>query len=68
MRLDWFNVSSPYWRIGRRRILIRPWNLFNRRTNDGDHWWGFGLLQIGRRHLFFVGHCGVSLLFIGQTE
>ncbi|HXI15062.1 MAG TPA: hypothetical protein VNM48_01735, partial [Chloroflexota bacterium] len=51
--LRWFNLSSPLIRIGRRRI--RLWNLFNRCALEA-HWWGFGVLQIGNRHLLYAGH------------
>lgn len=64
--LRWFNVGAPLIRVGGR--TVRLWNLFNRHTNEGDHWWGVGLLQVNRRHLFFVGHCGISVLFAGQTQ
>lgn len=64
MDLCWFNWSAPVWRIGRTRV--RLWNLFNRRSTQG-HWWGVGLLQIGKRHLLFVGHDGVRALFLGET-
>jgi hypothetical protein len=64
MDLAWFNVSAPWMRIG--RVNVKLWNFFNRVSTDG-HWWGFGLLQIGKRHLLFVGFCGVRALFIGET-
>jgi hypothetical protein len=70
--LRWFNVSSPMWwfRIGGKRINIRLWNLFYRGHLDGSQGrvWGFGILQIGRRHLFCVTWSRMSVLFIGQTE
>lgn len=64
--LTWFNLSAP-WIAKSMDWRIRLWNLHNRVTADGDHWWGFGLLQIGKRHLFYVGDGGVRALFIGQT-
>lgn len=64
MAWDWFNASAPFLRLGRRRV--RLWNLFHRRT-DWERHWGVGLLQIGQRHLLFVGHCGVRALFLGET-
>lgn len=64
----WFSVPSPMWRIPGTRSRVRLWNCFNRHTSDGDHWWGFGVLQIGRRHLFCVAFSGISVLFIGQTQ
>ena len=67
MTLRWFNVGAPAFRIGKRGPLVVLWNLFNHHTNTGEHWWGAGLLQVGNRHLFYVGYSGVSLLFIGRT-
>ncbi|MGH2352516.1 MAG: hypothetical protein ACRDI2_23790 [Chloroflexota bacterium] len=64
MAMNWCNLSAPWLRVG--RLRIRLWNLFNRRSTEG-HWWGVGLLQIGQRHLLFVGHCGVRALFVGET-
>jgi hypothetical protein len=61
MNLRWFNWSGP------RFCGVRLWNLFNRRSTDG-HFWGVGILQWRKRHLCFIGHCGVSVLFIGETE
>lgn len=66
----WCNVGGPViWCTcsNLKRIRIKLWNAFNRETLD-DHYWGYGLLQIGSRHLFFVGHSGVSILFIGETK
>ena len=62
---NWFNVSAPAFRspIGR----VRLWNLFRRVSTDGT-WWGFGLLQIGSRHLLYVGEQGVRALFLGKTR
>lgn len=62
----WFNAGSPNLKIRGRNVWL--WNAFNRYTSDGEHWWGGGLLQVGRRHLLYVGHSGVSVLFIGQTS
>lgn len=67
----WFNLSGPTFIIRRypaRPIFIWPWGCFNRHAADGDHWWGVGIVQIGNRHLFYVGHSGVSIFFIGRTE
>lgn len=64
-KFRWFNISAPPVKI--RRQYVRLWNLFNRHTNDGEHWWGVGVLSINRRHLFFVGYCGVRVCFIGKT-
>lgn len=73
INLRWYNVSAPMWTIRLpSRKPIKPslhvclWNLFNRRCADGDHYWGFGILQVGHRHLFAVMFSGVSILFIGR--
>lgn len=68
MSLQWFNASAPRLRVG--RTIIRLWNLFNRVVLDKNdqpyqHWWGFGLLQVGTRHLFYVGSGGIRVLFLG---
>jgi len=70
MKLDWFNLSSPG--IVWRRRLIKPWNAFRRRyqgewakaNNEPALQWGFGVLQVGRRHLLYVGHAYAYLLFV----
>lgn len=73
---SWFNVSAPMWIVGWFRghqVTLRLWNLFNRVSSEG-HSWGVGLLQVGRRHLFYIGKRGfigrVRVLcgFIGRTE
>lgn len=66
MTINWFNLGCPKIKVFGRNVWL--WNCFNRKTSDGDHWWGVGLLQVGSRHLFFVGHCGVSVLFVGKTS
>ena len=53
----WFNVGAPTWRPtlpGRGRQTVKLWNLWRRYSADG-RWWGVGLLQVGRRHLLYVG-------------
>jgi hypothetical protein len=72
--LDDFNLSCPfyirvvhYW-----GPMLRLWNLF-RHVYPSLHCWGFGVFQIARRHLFFVGDQGdgrvrVCVLFVGKTE
>lgn len=49
INLRWFNASPPWFRG------VRPFNLFNRVCADGSLYFGAGLLQIGTRHLFYVG-------------
>ena len=63
--LNWFNVGSPALLLN--RLYIRAWNLHNRVSTDG-HFWGIGILQISSRHLFYIGHDSVSILFIGKTK
>lgn len=65
----WFDIGGPCFKLnyGRRVRFVWLWNLFNRHTADGDHWWGIGVFQIGNRHLFYVGHNGVSIAFVGRT-
>jgi hypothetical protein len=61
----WFNLSGPTWIIRtRRRLFVSPLVLFNRVATFGEHWWGFGVLRINRRALFYVGHDGVSVCFV----
>lgn len=56
--IDWFNASPKFARIA--GVLVKPYNLFHRRliaTDNGiGRMWGIGLLQIGGRHLFYVGN------------
>ena len=70
----WFNLSAPLWMIfppsrlrAPRPLVVCLWNVFNRHYIDGAHYWGFGLLQVGNRHLFAVMFSSVSILFIGRT-
>jgi hypothetical protein len=59
-----FNLSTPWWRIGRHHVRLLQ--VFNRDTTVG-HFWGIGVLQIGHRHLLYVGWQGVRVLFLGRT-
>lgn len=52
MDRHWFNASAKPLLIKGRSV--RLWNLFKRRSTEG-HWWGVGLLQVGTRHLLFLG-------------
>jgi hypothetical protein len=51
--LTWFNASSKVYNVS-----IRLFSLFYRSPNSVD-WheplWGVGVLQVGSRHLFYVG-------------
>ena len=64
----WFRLSAPMWILHFRRgaLAVCPWSLFNYRCADGEHYWGFGILQIGHRHLFAIMYSGVSIAFIGR--
>ena len=77
----WFNISSPMWLPPVKYRLpncwwcptsIRLWNLFNRHAITGEHWWGFGIFQLGRKHLFWIGNQGsgfkIKIFFFGETE
>jgi len=70
MDWTWFNVGAPIWviRFKSKRIYVRLWNLFNRVESGGQHWWGFGVLQINNRHLFYIGYNSVSIAFIGRSK
>lgn len=65
MGLIWFNLSAP-WIGSPMNGGIRLWNLYNRVTADGEHWWGVGLLQINHQHLFYIGSGGIRALFLGR--
>ena len=68
--LRWFNISIPSNFISVRRNhrppFLRIAQVFNRHCADGNHFWGFGILQVGHRHLFYIGHSGISIAFIGR--
>jgi hypothetical protein len=61
MNLKWFNFGTDF--LHTFGILWKPLNAFNRESVDG-HWWGFGILQIQSRHLFYVGDGGIWLFFV----
>lgn len=63
--LRWYNAGAPWLRVPGTKFSLRLWNLFNRRSTDG-HFWGVGIVQVGSRHLLYVGHSGVSVAFVGQ--
>jgi hypothetical protein len=62
MSFNWFNIGFG------RKGKFKLFNLFNRVTSDNQHWWGCGLCQYCQRHMFYVGHSGVSILWIGKTQ
>lgn len=62
---DWFNIGAPalVLRWGRSGLAyVWLWDCFNR-ASEGAHYWGVGLLHIGKRSLFYVGHEGVDVLW-----
>jgi len=78
--LRWFDASAPHWLIPAPhrsgKFTLRLWNLWRRYSREG-HWWGFGILQIGRRHLFYLGRTpgyperevwAWGLLFLGSQR
>ncbi len=63
INLHWFNLNPNF----QGKIFgqnFKWFNCFHRKSTDGLYW-GFGIFQIGKRHLFYVGFTGVSILFIG---
>lgn len=62
-----FRLSTEGRMLRKPYVYFKLFNCFNYYLVDGPHCWGFGLLQFGSRHLFFVGFCGVSILYIGRT-
>jgi hypothetical protein len=76
----WFNLSSPHWMIPAPhragKMTIRLWNLHRRHSKNDGRWWGVGVLQIGRRHLAYIGRVDdregsrwqFCLFFLGQTR
>lgn len=66
--LLWFNLGGPCFIVRKpRTFFVWPWVLFNRVSTEA-HWWGLGVLQVGKRALFYVGDGGVSFLFFGETS
>jgi hypothetical protein len=59
----WFNLSAPWFHRG--GLWVRLWNVFRRCSTDG-HYWGIGILQVGQRHLLYIGHSGAMLGFMGR--
>ena len=64
--LRWFNLHPDFYTVW--GLNVKLFNCFNRHTDEGEHFWGFGVLQIGSRHLFCVSTSGVSVLFLGRTQ
>lgn len=69
--LTWFNASLATFNVFGSNVKL--YNLFNRQDierGDGsiEHHWGIGLLQIGGRHLLYVGSIGCTVLFAHKTN
>lgn len=79
----WFNVSAPVLRIGKsgHKRFVWLWTCHRRYATDYNQW-GVGLLQIGNRHMAYIGHIHEypyddypasrywqwSFLFVGRTR
>jgi hypothetical protein len=61
MNLQWFNASPEFIKIWKHNFKL--FNLFNHRAKCG-HYWGVGIIQVGQRHLFYIGDSGLSILFL----
>ncbi|UHG93230.1 hypothetical protein [Spirosoma oryzicola] len=63
---NWFNLHPTFFLVFGQYVKL--FNLFNRRSAEDGHLWGVGLIQIGNRHLFFVGSDGsmkrLAFLFV----
>jgi len=57
----WFNLHPKFWKLCGYNIKL--FNLFARDVEEGP-WWGIGIFQINSRHLFYIGHSGVCILFV----
>ncbi len=63
--LDWFNLNPSF--NGKMFGKNFKWfNAFRRRIEGHGLVYGFGLIQIGGKHLFYVGKNGLFILFIGK--
>ena len=65
--LEWFNANAGF---RKSKIFGQHWKFFNlfRRVNANMNIWGVGLLQIGNRHLFYIGSNAFSIFFLGKTK
>lgn len=62
---NWFNLNPEF----NGKVFGRNFKWFNcfRRLVEGNTlYWGIGLLQIGKRHLFYIGQSSISILYIGK--
>ena len=65
--VTWFNISLPCvsFSLGWHRVFsVRLWECFNRECADGEHYWGFVLLNINGRALLSITHDGARGLFL----
>ena len=63
MDINWFNFNPKF----QGKVFgknFKWFNCFRRKTTEGL-FWGIGLLQIGNRHLLYIGQSGISFLYIG---
>lgn len=61
----WFNLHPQFIHIFGLRVKL--FNAFNRVCESGDHYWGFGILQVNGYHLFLVAydtHLRVRMFFM----
>ena len=63
---NWFNLGFDFIKIFGKNFKF--YNLFNNITKCGEHFWGFGLIQLGQRHLFYIGDAGLKLFFINKNH
>ncbi len=62
-KIPQFSMSAHPLLIG--SATVRLWALFHRVFAEG-RFWGIGFLQVGQRHLLYVGNRGIRLLFLGR--
>lgn len=70
MDWQWFNISAHMRtvQLAGRRVHWVPYNIFNRQQDPDwlgkprGHVWGAGLLQVGTRHLLYLGSMGLCVL------
>lgn len=62
----WFNFSCPSFQATATKwhLFVCPWELFNKQCADGEHYWGFVLLNINGRALMSMTHDGARGLFL----
>ncbi len=63
MDINWFNLNPDF----KRKVFgknFKWFNCFRRVSNDGTYW-GIGIIQIGKRHLLYIGYTGTAFMFFG---